>query len=92
MARYIVRVELRGTDSEDYENLHEKMKAKGYSREIQDGNGTWFNLPTAEYTTVKTSTAYNVREEVRGIASSVKQSYYVLVSEAADTSWYLAKK
>lgn len=92
MARYIVRVELRGADSEDYENLHEKMKANGYSREIQDGNGTWFNLPTAEYTTVKTSTAYNVREEVRGIASSVKQSYYVLVSEAADTSWYLAKK
>lgn len=92
MARYIVRVELRGADSEDYESLHEKMKEKGYSREIQNANGDWFHLPTAEYTTIKSSTAYNVREEVRGIASKVKTNYYVLVSEAADTSWYLVKK
>ncbi|MBD8241336.1 type V toxin-antitoxin system endoribonuclease antitoxin GhoS [Pantoea agglomerans] len=92
MARYIVRVELRGADSEDYENLHKKMEAKGYSREIQDGNGTRFHLPTAEYTTVKSSTAYNVREEVRGVASSVTSSYYVLATEVSDISWYLARK
>jgi len=92
MARFIVRVELRDANSEDYENLHEKMKAKGYSREIQDANGTWFYLPTAEYTALKNSTARAVRDEVRDIACSIKPLNYVLVSESADTSWYLAKK
>ncbi len=92
MARFIVRVELRDANSEDYENLHEKMKAKGYSREIQDANGTWFYLPTAEYTTLKTSTAQAVREEVRDIAFSIKPLNYILVSEASDTAWYLSRK
>lgn len=92
MARYIVRVELHGADSEDYDSLHEKMNGKGYSREIRDGKGAWFHLPTAEYTIVKTSTALNIRKEVCAIAGSVKTKYYVLVSEAANTSWWLAKK
>lgn len=92
MATFIVRVELRGADSEDYENLHEKMAASGYSREIQDTSGTWFHLPTAEYTAMKGSTSHGVREQVRTIAGSVKPDYYILVSEASDISWYLAKK
>lgn len=92
MARFMVRIELSGANSEDYENLHEKMKLKGYSREIQGDDGTWFYLPTAEYTAIKTSTAPNVRDEVRNIASSVKTDYQVFVSEAANTSWYLNKK
>ncbi|WP_112197784.1 type V toxin-antitoxin system endoribonuclease antitoxin GhoS [Rahnella sp. NRRL B-41462] len=92
MAQFIVRVEIHSASSEDYESLHEKMKAKGYSREIQDGQGTWFHLPTAEYTATKSSNAFDVREEVRGIASSVKSGHFVLVTEVANISWWLSKK
>ncbi|ARF50001.1 type V toxin-antitoxin system endoribonuclease antitoxin GhoS [Pantoea stewartii] len=92
MARYIVRVELLGADSEDYEKLHEKMKAKGYIREIEDFDGTIFKLPTAEYTAVKSSSADNIREELKAIAGSVRTNYYLLVSEVADIAWWLPKK
>lgn len=92
MARYIVRVELRGADSEDYESLHEKMEAKGYSREIQDYDGTVFRLPNAEYTTQKNSTVDNIREDVKSIAGSVRQNFYLLITEVADIAWWLTKK
>ncbi|MDU5828533.1 MAG: hypothetical protein E6Z60_16660 [Mixta calida] len=92
MARYIVRVELRGADSEDYESLHEKMEARGYSRDIQDFDGTVFRLPTAEYTTLKNSTVDNIREEVKWVAGSVRPNYYLLITEVADIAWWLAKK
>jgi hypothetical protein len=92
MAQFIVRVELQSANSEDYESLHEKMKAKGYNREIQDVLGTWFHLPTAEYTATKNSTASAVRDEARGIAGSVKSGHYVLATQVADIAWWLAKK
>lgn len=30
MAKFTVRVELHDANSEDYDNLHKKMEAKGY--------------------------------------------------------------
>lgn len=48
MAKFTVRVELHDANSEDYDNLHKKMEAKGYSREISS-NGKTYQLPSAEY-------------------------------------------
>lgn len=92
MARYIVRVELLGADPRDYDMLQKNMKAMGFSREIKDADGKRFDLPASEYTIVRDSSTRCVREEVRKIASRIKTQYYVLVSEAADTAWYLEKK
>lgn len=92
MARFIVRVEMRSADPDEYNSLHKAMENSGYSREIQDAAGNWFHLPTAEYTIVKNSTAYQIREEVKSITQKIRSSFYVLVSECSDTSWWLSTK
>ncbi|MFZ5272565.1 hypothetical protein [Enterobacter asburiae] len=88
MADYTVRVELRDANSEDYELLHEKMGAKGYSREIQGDSGEYFQLPPAEYVATKDLTAIQVREEVRAIANSIKNNR-ILVTQSEGRTWYL---
>lgn len=88
MADYTVRVELRDADSEDYELLHEKMKAKGYVREVEGDSGKMYQLPPAEYAAKKDGTPSDVCEEVRAIASTIKKNR-ILVTKSAGRSWYL---
>lgn len=92
MARFIVRVEMLAADSDDYASLHTAMESAGYSREIQGSGGDLFHLPTAEYTVVKSSTASQIREEVKLIAQKIRSKFYVLVSECSDTAWWLPTK
>ena len=92
MAQFIVRVELHAADAEDYERLHIIMASNGYSREIQDGAGNWFYLPSAEYVTYKNANTELIRDEVRLIAGSVKQEYYILVTQTAAITWWLKRK
>lgn len=92
MARFIVRVELHGADSNDYTKLHESMRIRGYNQSIQDTDLSWFYLPTAEYTINVNSSAANVRNDVMGIVQSVKPNFSLLVTEVADIAWYLAKQ
>ncbi|GAA0469633.1 hypothetical protein GCM10009413_02000 [Tatumella punctata] len=44
MARFIVRVELHGADSNDYTKLHESMRIRGYNQSIQDTDLSWFTF------------------------------------------------
>ncbi|MDE1479980.1 hypothetical protein KKJ17_14905 [Xenorhabdus bovienii] len=90
MADFTVRVELHKADASDYELLHEKMEAKGYSKEIKDSSGEKYKLPSAEYVTTKNKTSSEVRDEVEKIASSVKKNPYVLVTKSDGTAWLLS--
>lgn len=91
MADFTVRVELHNAKSEDYEKLHESMAAQGYSRIIQDSAGTRFYLPSAEYVAIKSIACGQVRDQVVGIATSIKVNPRVLVTQVADRSWSLVK-
>ncbi|AYX14010.1 MULTISPECIES: type V toxin-antitoxin system endoribonuclease antitoxin GhoS [Yersinia] len=91
MADFIVRVELRGGDSEDYDLLHEKMNANGYLKEITHSSGIKYKLPTSEYIVTKNKTASQIRDEVKDIASSVKNNPGVLVTKSDAMAWSLTK-
>ncbi|MEM5024532.1 hypothetical protein WJT80_09275 [Enterobacter roggenkampii] len=90
MAKFTVRVELHDADSNDYENLHEKMAAKGYSREIT-ADGKTYQLPTAEYVSEKNLDVTAVRDEVKKIAKAVKPAPDVLVTESDGRAWSLSQ-
>ena len=92
MASFTVRVELGGASSDDYDRLHEAMKSRRYFREIQDGAGNWFYLPSAEYVAEKNSSASAIRDEVVTIAGTIKEYPRVMVTQAADRAWHLIKK
>lgn len=92
MPDFTVRVEIKDADGEDYQKLHERMEAKGYSREITGDSGQVYKLPDAEYQATKNLTTHDVREEVRAIAGSVKTDIRVLVTKSNGRSWYLSVK
>jgi hypothetical protein len=50
MANFTVRVVLHGTESSEYEELHEFMEATGFSRTITNSGDVEFHLPPREYT------------------------------------------
>lgn len=81
MAQFTVRVELHDADSEDYDNLHEKMGRNGYSKEISS-NGKTYQLPNAEYICDKNMSTSDVRYEVLEIAKKVKPRPDVLVTKS----------
>ncbi|WP_308351947.1 DUF2622 domain-containing protein [Serratia marcescens] len=85
MAIYIVRVELHGASPEDYEELHEKMEGRGFSRQIVADSGNEYQLPDAEY--YRHSDEYqsvtDVAQEVYDIAETVISNPGVLATEAA---------
>ncbi|MCE9887881.1 DUF2622 domain-containing protein [Kluyvera intermedia] len=87
MASFTVRVEMQNADWDDYENLHKKMAAKKYYREIEATSGTTYQLPDAEYThTSSTKDESAVADEVKAIADSVRKSSRVLVTKSAGRS------
>ena len=76
MANYIARVELHGaTDEEDYEELHENMEQRGYSRTILGGDGIRYQLPDATY----------VMENVDDV--SLDQAHAAAVEAAGETGF-----
>jgi hypothetical protein len=46
MANYIAKVELHAASYDDYEELHDKMRQQGFSRQIRGGDGKDYHLPT----------------------------------------------
>ncbi|MDX7992614.1 hypothetical protein [Xenorhabdus littoralis] len=89
MADFTVRVELHKANADDYELLHEKMDAKGYSKEISLSSDKKYKLPSAEYVATKNKTTSEVRDEVVKIASSVKKNPNVLITKSAGRAWCL---
>ncbi len=88
MAAFTVRVELHKASSGDYDELHKKMEADGFSRTIVGRSGTEYHLPTAEYDYEhKTMTASEVVDKACAVASGVKGKPAVFVTQAETRSW-----
>ena len=90
MTNFITRVELHGADEDDYEALHEEMRAEGFVRWIQDQDGNKLRLPTAEYNLPgATFTRKQVLQRAQRAANSVKPNPapWVLVTESAGRTW-----
>ena len=87
MEKFTVRVELHKAESDDYEQLHEKMKSKGFSREITGSSGTTYHLPAAEYIyESSTESTGEVAGKVKKIADSIKNNSGVIVTQSAGRS------
>lgn len=91
MPMFTIRVELRGSDWDTYNKLHEKMKEHGYVREITGDDGIIYQLPDAEYVGENSLNALQVRQQVFGIANALNIDPHVLVSETLRWSWQLPK-
>lgn len=89
MARIVVRIELYGAETGEYEKLHKKLQLKGYTRRMHDHSLKWFQCPTAEYLITRNASPASVREEVKTVASSINTNYNVMVTDASYISSFL---
>jgi hypothetical protein len=80
---FLVRVVLRHNASlADYENLHARMEARFFYRKIQGSDGTWYDLPPAEYQcSSQAGTPQSIREQAAEIARTVDPSVRVRVTQ-----------
>jgi hypothetical protein len=85
MAKFIVRIELRDSESADYDALHERLSTHGFSKQIPDtrGNGEVF-LPNAEYVKQTVEGIYYVGHLAKSVAEKIRPNPKVLVTEAKD--------
>ncbi|MEQ5666186.1 DUF2622 domain-containing protein [Providencia alcalifaciens] len=73
MANYIIRIEIYDADYNQYETLHNKMKALGFFRQITFSNKKNYDLPSGTYfgkSGFSTSTILsNVKQATKGLSS-----------------------
>lgn len=83
MNLFTVRVVLRdNAPKSDYDQLHDRMEAEFFYRNILADNGSWFELPPAEYQCESESgTAASIRDKVVKIAYSVDANSAVRVTQ-----------
>jgi hypothetical protein len=88
MSNYIARVELHKANADDYEELHANMSANGYSRTIESGDGTTYQLPTGTYvmrsTTGTQDTALKAAQEA---ANATGRNYSVIIADWTQATW-----
>lgn len=87
MARFTTRVELVDVDEDDYEDLHDFMKAEGFTRTISTGE-TIYKLPPAEYNLTGDFTINNVLGKAKAAAAKTKLEHRILVTEAGKRRIY----
>src|SRR5690242_15576085 len=83
VAKFTVRVELHGGESEDYDVLHEQMEIKGFSRTITNAQGVEYHLPTAEYVISTNLTLRDVATLASEAASGTGLDHSVLVTKSS---------
>lgn len=85
MSRFIVRVELRKANPEDYEMLHNEMLKLDFFKIIKDDKtGKYYHLPDAEYYYVgEIMDIENLINRVHIAASKINKEYQVLVTKSA---------
>lgn len=72
MTNYTVRVELHDADDgNEYDELHEAMRLKGFSRSINI-NGNRYKLPSAEYSMVSDLSGTEILKKAEAAANSVQ--------------------
>lgn len=73
MAEFFVRVEMRGADRAEYEELHRRMQAAGFACQICAESGPTLQLPPAEYHAIlDTTNVEAVRDQALIIAREVR--------------------
>lgn len=87
MSTFLARIELHGASATDYENLHERLSALGFSRVVTADNGSRLRLPDATYTYTSgsLSSSESVGHQVKEVAQSIRNSS-VFVCEYS--TWY----
>lgn len=87
MSQFTTRVELHGANWQDYEVLHSRMAAEGFSRTITSDQGDVYELPTAEYDLVGPFTQAQVVAKADRAAAFTGKSRGILVTEAVGRTW-----
>ncbi|OAT41399.1 hypothetical protein M988_2024 [Hafnia paralvei ATCC 29927] len=85
MSKFSVRVELRNSESADYDELHEKMEAKGFSRTVSmTTSNSVLILPSAEYSyESKTKSKDEVGTLAESIAERIRKNPKIMVTKSA---------
>jgi hypothetical protein len=92
MAKFMTRVELHDANYQDYVNLHSYMSKEGFSNTIRGDDGTLYQLPPAEYTTVADCTVLEVRDKASRAAQKTGKSSAVISSNHSGAAWVGLKK
>lgn len=88
MATFITRVELYGSPTwQHYENLHAQMERRGFTRTIKSDDGTVYDLPSAMYHRIASSTKASILEDAKTAANAVWSDNGVIVSETNGSTW-----
>lgn len=87
MARFTTRVELHGARPEDYDTLHARMEAQGFTRTIATDQGVAYKLPTAEYNLEGNATTDQVLDKAKAAAGQVRSTFSILVTASIRT-WF----
>lgn len=85
MAKFTVRIELRNSQDADYNELHEKMEAKGFSRTVaMTTSNSVLVLPDAEYSyESETKDKAAVGELAESVAEKIRKNPKVMVTKSA---------
>jgi hypothetical protein len=88
MANFTVRVELYGyAKAEDYDDLHEAMRLRGFKRTISSETAT-FALPGGEYNLLDSQfTRKQVLDSAKAAAATTWSDFGVLVTQSAGRTW-----
>jgi hypothetical protein len=88
MSSYLARIELHNANGSDYIDLHERMKAQGYTRTIRSVEGVLYQLPTAEYQLTGAFLGAEALRRAREAAAGTGKSFGAIVVESSDAHWY----
>ncbi len=88
MASFITRVELHNALGQNYEVLHLAMEGQGFSRKVKSNTGTWYLLPTAEYSFEGAVTRSTLLEKAKIAATKTGKSFSIILTESAGQTWY----
>jgi hypothetical protein len=88
MAKFVTRVELHAGRAEDYEILRQSMESEGFRRTITAGDGSVYDLPTAEYYWETELTRDKVLEAAKRAATKTNKEFGAIVMETKVSTWY----
>jgi hypothetical protein len=87
MAKYMVRVELYGAESDEYETLHERMKSLGLHKVIQGENNKVLQLPHGTYHGEFSISASDLCSKISVIASPLSKRKPSIIACALAGDW-----
>ncbi|WP_454691144.1 hypothetical protein [Achromobacter aloeverae] len=92
MAKFITRVELIDSDDADYNDLHEEMESRGFSRTITSDDDIEYQLPDAEYYFSGVAELPDVRQKAKDAVAAIGKKGRILVTQSRRMGWSGLKK